>query len=94
MLKKREEKTTIKQKLAKSLEISKDVLTDIPHFTINDNNEILIENYKGIISYETHEIRLGAKKYIIKVAGENLKINSITDEDILITGQIISLSFV
>lgn len=79
--------------LAKTLEISKDLLTDIPRFSLNDNNELQIENYKGIVSYDFDEIKLGAKNYTIKIEGENLKINSITDEDILITGTIKSLSF-
>ena len=35
--------------LAKTLEISKDLLTDIPRFSLNDNNELQIENYKGIV---------------------------------------------
>ncbi len=93
-MRKNKEKPAIKQRLAKALEISKDMLIDIPRFILNDNNELQIENYKGIVSYDFDEIRLGAKNYTIKIEGENLKINSITDEDILITGKIKSLSFV
>lgn len=93
-MKRNNERKTIKQKLSKTLEIPKDLLSDIPRFTLNDNNELRIENYKGIISYDFGEIKLGAKKYTIKVLGENLKINAITDEDILITGKIHMLSFV
>ncbi|MBR2500230.1 MAG: sporulation protein YqfC [Clostridia bacterium] len=92
-MKKKKEKIKVSQMLAKTLEISKDLLTDIPRFSLNDNNELQIENYKGIVSYDFDEIKLGAKNYTIKIEGENLKINSITDEDILITGTIKSLSF-
>ena len=93
-MKKNKEKVKISQALAKTLELSKDMLTDIPRFILNDNNELQIENYKGIVAYNFDEIKLGAKNYTIKIEGENLKINSITDEDILITGTIKSLSFV
>lgn len=93
-MKENKEKITFKQKLAKTLEISKDIISDIPRFTINDNNEIRIENYKGILSYEAEEIKLGSKKYTISINGKNLKISSITDEDIMIIGEITSLSFV
>lgn len=93
-MKENKEKTTFKQKLAKTLEISKDVLSDIPRFTLNDNNELRVENYKGIIFYDFNEIKLGAKQYTIVISGENLKISSITDEDIFIIGEITSLSFI
>ncbi len=93
-MKKNKEKIKISQALAKTLEISKDMLIDIPRFILNDNNELQVENYKGIVSYNFDEIKLGAKNYTIKIEGENLKINSITDEDILITGNIKSLSFI
>lgn len=93
-MKENKEKTTFKQKLAKTLEISKDVLSDIPRFTLNDNNELRVENYKGIIFYDFSEIKLGAKQYTILISGKNLKISSITDEDIFIIGEITSLSFI
>ena len=92
-MKENKEKVTFGQKIAKTFDISKDIFSDIPRFTINDNNELRVENYKGIISYEFNEIKLGSKKYTIVINGESLKINSITDEDILIIGEISSMSF-
>ena len=92
-MKKNKNKPNIKQKIARSLEISEDILCDVPHFVINDNREIQIENYKGILSYEEEEITLGSKDYKIIITGTSLKITVITDEYIVITGHISSLVF-
>ena len=87
-------KKNIKQKIAHSLDLPDDVLCDVPHFTLTDNREIRIENYKGILFYTENEINLGAKNYKIKIAGDNLKITVITDEFIVIVGTFSALSFV
>ena len=92
-MKKNKNKPAIKQKIAKTLEISEDLLCDIPRFILNDNREIQVENYKGILSYEENEIKLGSKNYKVKITGTSLKITVITDEYIIITGSISSLSF-
>ena len=68
------------------------MLCDVPHFTLTDNREIRIENYKGILSKT--ENNLGAKNYKIKITGEELKITVITDEFIVIVGSVSALSFV
>lgn len=83
----------MKQKIANSLDIPEDILCDVPRFTLSDNRELQIENYKGILSYADEEVRLGAKSYTIRVEGKSLKITIITDEYIVITGEILSLSF-
>ena len=41
-----------KMKLAENLEIPNDVILSTPKITISSNNEISIENHKGIIAFE------------------------------------------
>lgn len=83
----------VKQKIASSLAIPEDILCDVPHFTLSDNKELQIENYKGILSYDESEIALKAKGYKIVITGSGLKITVITDEYIVINGTISALSF-
>ncbi len=83
----------MKRKIASSLAIPGDILCDVPHFTLSDNKELQIENYKGILSYSESEVALGAKDYKIIITGEKLKITVITDEYIEINGKISALSF-
>ena len=90
-MRKNKTKQGMKQKIASSLAIPEDILCDVPHFTLSDNKELQIENYKGILSYDEGEITLGAKGYKIIIRGDKLKITVITDEYIVITGKISAL---
>lgn len=79
--------------LSKLLDIPLDMVADVPRMTLNDNRELTVENYKSIESYEPEEIRLRNKSYLITIRGKDLRIIAITDEEILISGLIGSLSF-
>ena len=85
-------KKTKRERLSQLLDVPLDVVADVPRFTLNDNRELSIENYKSIEGYEKTEIVLRCKQYRIRVHGDNLEIISITDEEIVIHGIISSLS--
>ncbi|MBP3337756.1 MAG: YabP/YqfC family sporulation protein [Clostridia bacterium] len=92
--KKDKEKRKVSEKICDCLEISSDILSDIPRFTINDNREVQIENYKSVIEYTQENVRLGAKKYEINISGEELTIVCITDEQIYIKGKIAKIDYI
>ncbi|MBQ9915306.1 MAG: YabP/YqfC family sporulation protein [Clostridia bacterium] len=92
-MKKRKEKKTAGERLSAALDVSLDMVADVPRFTLNDNRELSVENYKSIEGYEPDEIRLRSKKYRIIIGGVGLSIVAITDEEILIRGCIKSLAF-
>ena len=84
-------KKTKKERLSEALELPLDMLEDVPHFSLNDNRELTVENFKSIEGYEPSEILLMSKDYPIYICGENLSIIAITDEEILIRGHIFSM---
>ncbi len=75
------------------LDLPKEVGTNIPKITMIGFNEVLIENYKGILEYEDFFIRVKTHIGNVIINGFELKLNQITDEDIKITGQIENLDF-
>ena len=70
------------------LDLPKEVGTDIPKITMLGFNEVLIENYKGILEYEDFFVRICTHIGNVNINGFSLKLNQITDEDIKITGKI------
>lgn len=84
----------IKNKLAELLDIPREVVLNIPKFTIIGNNDMIIENYKGIIEYDTSKIRINTGVGVVKVCGAKLVLKEITSEDLLIKGQILSIEFI
>lgn len=80
-------------KVSKFLEIPREVISDIPKITITGFDEILIENFKGILEYEDYFARISTSLGIININGFNLKLNQMTDDDISVKGRIENLDF-
>ncbi|MCX8130269.1 MAG: sporulation protein YqfC [Clostridia bacterium] len=91
--KEEEQKLNLKEKMTEVLELPKEVVLDIPKLVMLGNSNMIIENYKGIIEYDTNRIRVNTGMGIIKIQGNNLIIKEITSEDIMIDGKVITLEF-
>ncbi len=92
-MKRNNRKVKKQNKLERLLEIPKEVSSTDPKITIMGFNEILIENYKGILEYQEFYIRISTHIGIININGFNLGLNEMSSEDIMITGKIESLDF-
>ena len=82
-----------KKRLDKILEIPEEIYTNTPKITITGFNEIILENYKGILEYEEFFIRVCTHIGNININGFELKLNQISDESVSITGKIENLDF-
>lgn len=77
----------------KILEIPKEISSTEPKITIMGFNEMLIENYKGILEYQEFYIRISTYIGIININGFNLNLTEMTSDDIIITGKIENVDF-
>lgn len=77
----------------KMLEIPKEISSNEPKITNMGFNEMLIENYKGILEYQEFYIRISTYIGIININGFNLNLTEMTSDDIMITGKIESIDF-
>lgn len=73
------------------LEMPIEVYTNDPKITIVGFNEIVIENYKGILEYEDFFIRINTFIGILNINGFNMRLEKMTDDDIKIKGEIESI---
>ena len=80
-------------KVSKFLEIPREVIINIPKITITGFDEIMIENFKGILEYEDFFARISTSIGNININGFNLKLNQMTDDDILVSGKIENIDF-
>lgn len=80
-------------KFDKILEMPVELVTNEPKITIIGFNEMLIENYKGILEYQDFYIRINTFIGIININGFNLNLTEMTTDDLLITGNIDSVDF-
>ena len=80
-----------KSKINQILEMPREIDNKEPRITIISFDEILIENYKGILEYEEFFIKVDTEIGIININGYKLTLEQITDEDIGIKGTIKSI---
>jgi sporulation protein YqfC len=83
----------VKEILAEMLELPKESVLNIPKLTIAGNKDMIIENYKGLLEFDSGGIRLGTGMGVIKITGSGLLIKEMTSDDIVISGRIHSLEF-
>ena len=91
---KKEPKPKIKEKVADALELPKEVILNIPKFTMLGTGNLVIENYKGVIEYDDNRVRINTGSGMVKITGERLFIREITSEDIMVEGEIKSVEFI
>ena len=75
----------------KILEFPKEVYSNEPKIIISGFDELIIENFKGILEYEEFFIRINTYIGIININGYNLNLENMTDDDLKITGKIESI---
>jgi sporulation protein YqfC len=78
----------INNRIEKMLEIPKEIYEDVPKIISIGFEEIIIENYKGILEYEEFFVRINTHIGIININGFNLRLEKMTDEEIKIIGKI------
>lgn len=82
------------EKMADALDFPLEAICDIPKMEITGNKEILIENFRGILDYDSNSIKINTRIGIIKIDGDELIISSVTDESVCIKGKIFKTEFI
>ncbi|MBP3800838.1 MAG: YabP/YqfC family sporulation protein [Clostridia bacterium] len=79
------------RRIDKILEMPQEVCSNNPKFTVVGFSEMLIENYKGILEYEEFFVRISTNIGIVNINGYNLNLETMTNDDIKVTGKIESI---
>ena len=66
----------------------KEGYSNIPKIIITGFDEMIIENFKGILEYEEYFVRINTHIGIININGFNLNLENMTDDNIKVTGKI------
>ncbi len=80
-------------KINEFLEMPAEVVSNTPKISILGFGEMLIENYKNIIEYESLYIKVNTHIGVINVNGFNLNLIQMNQDDMKITGKIDSIEF-
>lgn len=79
-------KGKFKEGFTESLHLPKDLMFGAVIVTATGNQEIYIENYKGLLEYSDDKIKLQTKNCNLTICGKNLVISYYTNDEMKITG--------
>ena len=81
----------MKRRIEKILEMPEEIYSNTPKLTITGFNEMVLENYKGILEYEEFYASISTYIGIVNINGYNINLEKMTNDDIKITGKIESI---
>ena len=80
------------RKASEILELPREVVSQVPKITITAFDEVVIENFRGILEYEDFFVRISTYIGNVNINGFNLKLNQMNEDDILVKGKIESIN--
>ncbi len=86
-------KQTKTEKILNSLQLPQDILRGEMRITLTGNREVWIENYRGLLEYTNQSIILQAKNCKVQFEGKALNIDYYTNEDMKLTGRLLSIKY-
>lgn len=84
--------TAFRRKFFEVLDLPEDCLGDVLRVTMISNSKVLIENYGIVYSYLDGCIEFQSQSFILKITGKHLEIRGITDERVMVYGEISQIS--
>lgn len=89
----REKVYRAKEDVAQKLGLPRDVVLDIPKIIITGDNELIIENHKGIIMFEEDEIKVNSNVGVISLQGKKLEILFIGGSTVVLGGKFKGINY-
>ena len=86
-------KKNVKSRINRALQVPEEVDSTAPKLTILKFEEVLIENYKGILEYQDFFVRIQTYIGIVNINGFKLSLEEMTSDDVIVKGSIESIDF-
>lgn len=87
-MEKRPRRMALLERTAGLLDLPADALAGLPRLEIVGDQELRMENHKGILAYGSEEIHVSGGQYVVKITGTDLELRAMTGLELVVTGQI------
>jgi sporulation protein YqfC len=82
-----------KQAFAAALELPEDIVLNKPRITVSGENQVIIENHKGIVLFQDNMVRVNSESGLITINGTGFEILFMGGSTITIAGRFKSLVY-
>ena len=83
----------LRRNVVNALELPKEVMLNLPLISLTGKEELIIENYKGIVEYGDEVMRVNTAIGVLRIEGKGLLLRQLTSECIVVTGTIKGVLF-
>lgn len=82
---------SVLERTAEWFDLPADVVAGVPRLELVADNQLCMENHRGILAYGTQEIHVSAGAFSVRICGEELRLRTMNATGLLVTGQIRSV---
>ncbi|ADK13874.1 MULTISPECIES: sporulation protein YqfC [Clostridium] len=82
-----------KRNIADKLELPGDIILNMPQIKITGDNEIIIENHRGIIAFDESQIKVNSGIGLISIYGSRFEVLFMGGSTITIGGRFTSIVY-
>lgn len=83
----------LRKNMTEALELPKEIMLGLPLVSLVGQEEVTVENYKGILEYDEENVRIGTSAGVLRLRGRGLCLKQLTAECLVITGVLEALEF-
>ena len=89
----KKKKGKIREKLGTVFELPPEAVSGATRIIMLNNNDLFLENHKGIKEYTLTRVRIHTQRQEIIVKGKDMELKNMGAENLVITGEIASIEF-
>jgi sporulation protein YqfC len=83
----------LKHRISDALDLPKDIVLDLPRVVVTGRIAVFIENHRGIVEYNSENVRINTAVGVLGIKGDDLIIKSIVADEITVEGQLKAIEF-
>jgi len=81
------------ESVAKVLDLPRDVVFDLPRLVLWGDRELLVENHKGLLAFDSCRVVVGSSCGALEIKGERLCLKRILVYELVVVGNIERISY-
>ena len=82
-----------RKNMTEAMELPKEIMLNLPLVTLVGQEEVTIENYRGILEYSEETVRVGTAAGILQLRGKKLCLKQLSADCMVVTGRVEKLDF-
>ena len=82
-----------RRNMTEALELPKEIQLHLPLNSFLGQEEVPIENYKGILEYSEETVRIGTAAGVLRLEGQGLCLKQLSAECMVVTGRVEKMEF-